>query len=115
MRIAVFFLLSGFLISGFLAGCNSNETLVAKLPKPPAPAAAGTPHPAQNPADNARRITAQELHAAWAQGKVLVVDTRTEPVFKQEHIKGAILIPAGDFASRAGELPLDKMIVTYCT
>lgn len=114
MRIAAFFLLSAFLIIGFLAGCNSNETTVAKLRKPPA--AAGTPQPAQNVvADNARRITAQELHAAWTQGKVLVVDTRTEPAFKQEHIKGAILIPAGEFASRAGELPLDKMIVTYCT
>ena len=114
MRIAAFFLLSGFLVIGVLAGCNSNETIVAKLPKPPA--AAATPRPVQNvAADNARRITAQELHELWTQGKVLVVDTRAEPAFKQEHIRGAILIPANEFASRAGELSLDKMIVTYCT
>jgi predicted sulfurtransferase len=113
MRIAAIFLLSGFLVIGFLAGCNSNETIIAKLPKPPA--AAATPKPAQTVADNARRITAQELHEAWTKGQVLVIDTRTEPAFKQEHIKGAILIPAGEFASRAGELPLDKMIVAYCT
>jgi hypothetical protein len=115
MRIAAFFLLSGFLIVGFLAGCNSNETIVSKLPQSPAAGSAATPKPSQNPADNARRITAEELHDVWAKGQVLVVDTRTEPVYKQEHIRGAILIPAGEFASRAGELPLDKMIVTYCT
>lgn len=125
MRTAALFLLSGFLIIGFLVGCNSSETTVnradngtrvrdAKLPQPPA--AGATPQPAQGVVvENARRINAQELHELWAKGQVLVVDTRTEPVYKQEHIKGAILIPAGDFASRAGELPLDKMIVTYCT
>lgn len=113
MRIAAFFLLSGFLVIGLVA-CNSNETIV-KLPKAPAGTPATQPQPVQNATDSARRITAQELNAAWTQGKVLVVDTRNEPAFKQEHIKGAILIPSNEFASRAGELPLDKMIVTYCT
>ena len=114
MRIAAFFLLSGFLTVGFLAGCNSNETVVTKLPKSSDSVPGTSPRPVQNPADSARRISAQDLHGLWTQGKVLVVDTRTEPAFKQEHIKGAILIPSGDFAARAGELPLDKMIVTYC-
>jgi rhodanese-related sulfurtransferase len=76
---------------------------------------AGSPQHVQNPADNARRITADELHKLWEEGKVLIVDTRNEPSFKQSRIKGAILVPAADFAKRVDELPRNKMIVTYCT
>lgn len=76
-----------------------------------------TPQPVQakNPSDSARRITAEELHKLWQKDEVLIVDTRTEPAFKQGHIRGAILIPTNEFASRADELPKSKMIVTYCT
>ena len=78
---------------------------------------AGTPQTAQQPnsANTARRITAEELHKLWQKDEVLIVDTRNEPSFKQGHIRGAILIPTGEFASRADELPKGKMIVTYCT
>jgi 3-mercaptopyruvate sulfurtransferase SseA len=96
------------------AACNSKEGLISRLPKPPA-SSPQSPQPKQSPADNARRITAEELHDLWEKGKVLVVDTRNEPSFKQGHIKGAILIPSNDFAAKANELPRDKMIVTYCT
>ncbi|MGQ0763225.1 MAG: rhodanese-like domain-containing protein [Acidobacteriota bacterium] len=77
----------------------------------------GTPQAAQQPnsLDSARRITAEELHKLWQKDEVLIVDTRNEPSFKQGHIRGAILIPTGEFASRADELPKSKMIVTYCT
>ena len=111
MRNALILLLATVIAVVLGAACNSQESLVSRLPKPPA----GSPQPSQNPADNARRITAEELHDLWAKGKVLVVDTRNEPSFKQGHIKGAILIPSNDFAAKANELPLDKMIVTYCT
>lgn len=78
---------------------------------------AGTPPTAQQPnsVNTARRITAEELHKLWEKDEVLIVDTRTEPVFKQGHIRGAILIPSNEFSSRADELPKSKMIVTYCT
>ena len=55
------------------------------------------------------------MHDLWEKGKILVVDTRTEPAYKESHIKGAILIPAGDVAAKTNQLPKDKMIVTYCT
>jgi len=55
------------------------------------------------------------MHDLWEQGKILVVDTRTEPAYKESHIKGAILIPAGDVAAKAGDLPKEQMIVPYCT
>jgi 3-mercaptopyruvate sulfurtransferase SseA len=114
-------LISSFILVmalGFLVACNSNEHLITRSPKPPIKTVqppSQTPNVATNPADAARRITAEELHALWEKKEVLVVDTRNEPSFKQSHIKGAILIPANEFANRSSELPRNKMIVTYCT
>ena len=109
-----FTLMTAIALLAVLVACNSQDgtsrgpdKLVQK---------AGTPQTAQPPASQtARRITAEELHKLWQKDEVLIVDTRNEPSFKQGHIRGAILIPSGEFASRADELPKSKMIVTYCT
>lgn len=109
-----FTLMTAIGLLAVLVGCNSqdgasrgSDKLVQK---------AGTPQTAQPPSSNtARRITAEELHKLWQKDEVLIVDTRLEPAFKQSHIRGAILIPTNEFASRADELPKSKMIVTYCT
>ena len=101
-----------------LVACNSAEHLVTESPKSApktAKPAMPTPIVATSSTDSARRITAAELHALWEKNEVLVVDTRNEPSFKQSHIKGAVLIPANEFANRSSELPRNKMIVTYCT
>lgn len=115
----VFLCCLGLLLAlGVLAACNSNESLVTQSPKAAGQtsnAPAQTPQTAQNPTDNARRITAADLHALWEKNEVLIVDTRNEPSFKQSHIRGAVLIPTNEFASRTGELPRNKMIVAYCT
>jgi len=112
MRITI---IAALLILGtisLLAACNSKENLVSQVPGTQASA---TPQKPAAPPDNARRITAEELHPLWEKGKVLIVDTRNEPSFKQGHIKGSILIPSNEFEARADELPRDKMIVAYCT
>jgi|ERR1041385_6342520 3-mercaptopyruvate sulfurtransferase SseA len=90
-----------------LLGCNSNETLLSQKPQAPTP---GTP-----PADTARRITADELHQLWVKGDVVVIDTRPEPAYKQEHIKGSISIPSGSMSDHLSELPRTKLIAAYCT
>jgi rhodanese-related sulfurtransferase len=43
----------------------------------------------------------------------VIIDTRNEPAFKQEHIKGAILVPAGTLAAKFDELPkgVDRRIL----
>lgn len=100
--------------AALLLACNSQEGSVTKLisqSKSPTPA----PQQVHNPADDARRITAEELYKMYEENKVLIVDTRNDAAFKQSHIKGAILIPANEVASRLGELPKDKFIATYCT
>jgi 3-mercaptopyruvate sulfurtransferase SseA len=119
MRIGIIFsLLTGLGVALFV-GCNSQEGPAGRGTNPliasSSPQTSQPPHQVQNPADNARRITAEELHTLWQNNNVLIVDTRNEASFNQSHIKGAILIPAGEFAARADELPKNKMIATYCT
>ena len=101
-----------FLVAiGGLIACNSNEKLLAQAPK-----ASPTPQkPAPPPADNARRITAAELHDLWQKGDVVIIDTRDESAYKDEHIKGSISMPTGSVLGRVDELPRNKMIVAYCT
>jgi 3-mercaptopyruvate sulfurtransferase SseA len=108
MRKLILLMTAVAIVAGLLA-CNSNETLLSQNP---APATQATP---ATPADNARRITAEELHKLWEKNDVLVIDTRPEPAYKQEHIKGSISVPAGTLAQKYEELPRGKMIVAYCT
>ena len=104
----------GFVISiAMLAACNSKEAVISKLPSGTPPAQSNTPAPP--PADNARRITAEELHKLWEKKDVLIIDTRGEPDYKASHIPGAISIPSNVVAAKVDELPRDKMIVAYCT
>jgi 3-mercaptopyruvate sulfurtransferase SseA len=113
MRNLLICLFAGIVAAALLLACNSHEGSVSKLGggKSPTPA----PQQVHNPADDARRITAEELYKMYEQNQVLIVDTRNDAAFKQSHIKGAILIPSNDVGARLGELPKDKFIATYCT
>jgi len=111
MRFITLGLLAFFVAMGGLVACNSNEAISSQGPKN-APTPKQPPPP---PADNARRITAAELHALWKKGAVVVIDTRPEAEYQGEHIKGAISTPTGTVLGRAHELPRNKMIVAYCT
>jgi 3-mercaptopyruvate sulfurtransferase SseA len=106
---------AGIVAAALLLACNSHEGEITKLPG--SQSKSGTPQPQQvhNPADDARRITAEELYEMYQKNEVLIVDTRNDAAFKQSHIKGAILIPSNEVAGRLGELPKDKFIATYCT
>jgi 3-mercaptopyruvate sulfurtransferase SseA len=65
--------------------------------------------------DGVRRVTTEELRAGMEKGTVVVIDVRSEEVFKAGHIKGARWIPMDQIVSRIKELPRDKLIVTYCS
>ena len=71
--------------------------------------------PASTPADNARRIGVDELHKLWLTNDVFIIDTRPEPAYKQEHIKGSVSMPAGTVLNHVADLPRDKLIAAYCT
>ena len=65
--------------------------------------------------DGVRRITPQEALAAVEKGKAIIVDVRGEDSYRMGHVKGSRLIPINEIGSRIGELPRDKMIITYCS
>ncbi len=67
------------------------------------------------PSDGVRRITPAELQAALARGEAVVVDVRNQEMYDRGHTQGARLIPSSDIGARAGELPREKLIVTYCS
>lgn len=74
-----------------------------------------TPHTEHVQADDdAPRISIAEARAAAEAGKAVFVDVRPLDDYKQNHIKGALSIPLPEVTARAGELPADKLIITYC-
>ena len=95
-----------------LAGCGGAGTQSGNTP-PATSANANTG--ARTPPDNVRRVTIAELREALDKGTAVVIDVRSEMQYNQDHIKGAMLIPEGQVAARAGELPKDKLIVLYCS
>ena len=96
------------------AACNSHDDarVERKLATPPP-----TPETTvvQQPNDGVRRVTTTELDALMKAGQVVVVDVRSKDAYDHAHITGAKLIPVTVIGERAGELPRDKMIVTYCS
>jgi hypothetical protein len=106
-----------------LTACNSTNTQPgtansrngslagAPLSSPAGPKAAATPvH-----GDGVKRLTKDELREELAKGTAIVVDVRPAVSYQTSHIKGAIHIPLEQVGARSGELPRDKMIVTYCS
>jgi rhodanese-related sulfurtransferase len=61
------------------------------------------------------RVTPAELKALMDKGEAVAVDVRGSVPFELGHVKDAVWLPLGLVAQRFGELPQDKLIVTYCT
>src|SRR5437016_12452069 len=103
------FMLSTLALSAAaLLACNSNETLLSQAP-------ANQASPTSTPGDSARRIGADDLHKLWLTNDVFIIDTRAEPTYKQEHIKGSVSMPTGTVLDHIADLPKDKLIAAYCT
>ncbi|HEY8562364.1 MAG TPA: rhodanese-like domain-containing protein [Pyrinomonadaceae bacterium] len=82
------------------------------------PGATETPKGNSQPEDplaKVARISLADAKKAFDEGSAVFVDTRAEVQYKQEHIKGAINIPAEAFQTRYAEVPKDKKIITYCS
>jgi len=113
MRFAIITSLALVIAIGTLAGCNSKDSLISQAEKTVQNQPLQT---TQTPApDNARRITAEELHKLWNKTHELILDASAEAAYKDEHIKRAISVPSNDVENRIDELPHNKMIVAYCT
>ena len=95
-----------------LAGCGGVSSQNGNTPSAKG---GNTNTSAPAPQDNVRRVTIAELREALDKGSAVVVDVRSQMQYNQERIKGAILMPEGQVASRASELPKDKLLVFYCS
>ena len=100
-----------------LAGCNSAEKQTSSNAGPISSAGplASPPKTGTTPTDGIRRITVSELRDLVAKNQAFIVDVRDDASFKKGHIRGAKLIPVADVLNHTGELPKDKLIVTYCS
>jgi hypothetical protein len=58
------------------------------------------------------RVTVEELKRLAAQNAVVILDVRNGEIGAK--IKGAAHVPYNDLTDRAGSLPRDREIVTYC-
>ncbi|MEA2462472.1 MAG: hypothetical protein QOJ98_219, partial [Acidobacteriota bacterium] len=61
------------------------------------------------------RVQPSELRAMMQKGEAIAVDVRASVPYELGHITGAVWMPLGLLRQRAGELPEEKLIVTYCT
>ena len=107
-------------IAGWTAGCLLVAAAASLCAAEPPVAAQAPAAPAVQPAppqssDSARRIGAAEARQALTKGEAVLVDVRPKESYDLGHAQGALAIPLWEVASRAGELPKDKLIITYCT
>ena len=109
MRLLISFLALSLLGVFALSGCNSAEQ------KNKSAATASASPAASVPSDGVRRVTPTELQDLLAKNEAFVVDVRNEASYNAGHIRNAKLIPEADVSNRSGELPKDKLIVTYCS
>lgn len=58
------------------------------------------------------RVAVEEFKQLVARNGVVVLDVRNEEI--ERKIKGALHMPYNDIERRAGELPRDREIITYC-
>ncbi len=59
-------------------------------------------------------LTAPELAAELAAGRIRVVDMRPPEEFAAGHLPGAVSMPYSEISARASELPVGEEIAAYC-
>lgn len=104
------FLITGLALAALLTACGLIHSKGNSQNSNNLPTVTSTPY-----ADGARRVTIAELEALMKDGKVMVVDVRSQDSYDTGHIPGAKLIPSGEILNHLKELPKDKLIVTYCS
>ena|ERR1700752_4483402 len=103
------FSITGLALAVLLTACNLIHSK-SNNQNSNTPTLASTPYP-----DGARRITIAELESMMNNGRVFIVDVRSQDSYDAGHIPGSKLIPSGEILNHLKELPRDKLIVTYCS
>jgi rhodanese-related sulfurtransferase len=64
--------------------------------------------------DGVESLSASELQARLAEGKVVVLDVRPEAEYRAGHIAGALSAPLEQLDALASRLPKRRQVVAYC-
>lgn len=113
----IFSILAVFALGlGVLTACQNAVTPVKVTETSKTTNANSAPKIDENgPTDDAPRITLADAKKDFDADKVIFVDTRAEAAYVNEHIKGAINVPAADFEAKYKEIPTNKKIIAYCS
>ena len=61
------------------------------------------------------RISLEDAKKDYDDGTAVIIDSRAEAAYKQEHITGALSMPIGSPEERFSEIPKGKKIIVYCS
>lgn len=61
------------------------------------------------------RISVDEAKKEADAGTAIIVDSRAEAAYKQEHIANSISLPSSSLPDKFEELPKGKKIIVYCS
>ena len=61
------------------------------------------------------RITLADAKQDFDAGAAVIVDSRADAAYKQEHIAGSINIPIGSPDTEFSKIPQGKKIIVYCS
>lgn len=61
-----------------------------------------------------RSVPREDAELLLNSGEAVLLDVRPESEFASGHIRGAINIPLDELAERFGEVPRDRLVITYC-
>lgn len=95
---------------GSQASSGASQAASKNAAVKPAPSVA-----AQAPAEEARRVTVEEVEKMLDAGKAVIYDTRAKAAYDAEHIKGSLSVPFDQVGARSDDFPKDKTLVFYCT
>jgi 3-mercaptopyruvate sulfurtransferase SseA len=113
MRKAVTLVAACALVTG-VAAAQMKVKPSAPVQKAPLSVQGAQQQPQQPNLDAIRRISTSEALKLANRGEAVIVDVRSNESFTLGHIRGAYSIPGSQLLKRLKELPMGKMIITYC-
>lgn len=117
MRFILMTLVGAVFMLSIVTACqtSASPTSISKIPSTPANSAQQTSENHAGHDDNAPRITLADAKKDFDAGNAVFIDTRGEDIYKAEHIKGAINIPANMLEAKVKSIPTGKKIIAYCS
>ncbi len=114
MRFLIFVICASIFLT---VACNdaAKPPVVVKGTPTPAPAPAGKDSHGHSEGSDAPRIQLAEAKKDFDAGTAVFVDTHAPEQFAQQHIPGAINVPANNLEPYLNKIPKGKKIIAYCS